>query len=61
MKGIMRSSSPDLDPVLAIVGTHEGFQFIPPLIAWWTFVDLLGDSFQQTNWDVSVEETKPLQ
>ena len=54
-------SPPDFDPVLTVVGTHEGFQFIPPLVAGRTFVDLLGDSLQQTNRDVPVEKTKPLQ
>ena len=57
----MSFSPPDFDPVLTVVGTHKGFQFIPPLVAWRTFVDLLGDSLQQTNWDVPVEKTKPLQ
>ena len=43
---------PDLDPVLAVIGSHECFQFIPPVKPRWTLVDTLWHVFQQTHRDV---------
>ena len=44
--------SPNLDPVLTVVGCHQGLQFISTSVERWTFIDTLRQPLQQTNLDI---------
>ena len=43
---------PDLDPVLAVAGSHHGLQLVPALVTRGALVDLLWHTLQHTNRNV---------
>ena len=60
-EGGSQSVKPDLDPVLAVVGSHQSFQVVTTVVTGWPLINPLGGSGQNSDWNVAVEKTQPLQ
>lgn len=47
---------PDPDPVVNILTGHQGLQEVPAHVIWRPLIDLLRNSFQQANGNISIKK-----